>query len=74
MQVDGKAYRSIWLAEDGIGVEIIDQTLLPFQFKVVRLDTVEQAMEAISRMLVRGAPLIGATAAYGICVGRLSGC
>jgi methylthioribose-1-phosphate isomerase len=69
VQVDGKAYRSIWLAEDGIGVEIIDQTLLPFQFKVVRLDTVEQAMEAISRMLVRGAPLIGATAAYGICLG-----
>ena len=52
-----------------MGVEIIDQTLLPFQFKVVRLDTLEQAMAAISRMLVRGAPLIGATAAYGICLG-----
>ena len=52
-----------------MGVEIIDQTLLPFQFKVARLDTIEQAMEAISRMLVRGAPLIGATAAYGLCLG-----
>ncbi|MGD9948547.1 MAG: S-methyl-5-thioribose-1-phosphate isomerase [Desulfobulbus sp.] len=69
MKVNGEAYRSIWLAKDGRGVEIIDQTLLPFQFKVVRLDTVEQAMDAISRMLVRGAPLIGATAAYGICLG-----
>ncbi|MDD2462996.1 MAG: S-methyl-5-thioribose-1-phosphate isomerase [Desulfobulbus sp.] len=69
MKVNGKAYRSIWLAKDGIGVEIIDQTLLPFQFRVVRLDTVEQAMDAIRRMLVRGAPLIGATAAYGICLG-----
>lgn len=69
MKVNGQAYRSIWLAADGLGVEIIDQTLLPFQFKVVRLDTIEQAMEAISRMLVRGAPLIGATAAYGLCLG-----
>lgn len=69
MNVDGTSYRSIWLAADGVGVEIIDQTLLPFQFKVVRLDSVEQAMAAISRMLVRGAPLIGATAAYGLCLG-----
>lgn len=69
MKVNGKIYRSIWLAADGVGVEIIDQTLLPFQFKVVRLDTIEQVMEAISRMLVRGAPLIGATAAYGVCLG-----
>ncbi len=63
MKVNGQAYRSIWLAADGVGVEIIDQTLLPFQFKVARLDTIEQTMEAISRMLLRGAPLIGATAA-----------
>jgi methylthioribose-1-phosphate isomerase len=67
--VNGKTYRSIWLAADGVGVEIIDQTRLPFRFVVVRLDTVEEAMDAISRMLVRGAPLIGATAAYGICLG-----
>lgn len=73
MQVEGKAYRSIWLAADGIGVEIIDQTLLPFRFEVVRLETAEQAMKAISRMQVRGAPLIGATAAYGICLGLRRG-
>ncbi len=69
MIVNGKTYRSIWLAADGVGVEIIDQTRLPFRFVVVRLNTVEEAMDAISRMLVRGAPLIGATAAYGICLG-----
>jgi methylthioribose-1-phosphate isomerase len=69
LKVDGQAYRSIWLAADGVGVEIIDQTELPFRFAVVRLETLEEAMAAISRMLVRGAPLIGATAAYGICLG-----
>lgn len=69
MKVNGQAYRSIWLAADGIGVEIIDQTQLPFRFVVVRLESVEEAMAAISQMLVRGAPLIGATAAYGICLG-----
>ena len=69
MQVDGREYRSIWLAADGVGVEIIDQTRLPFVFDVVRLDRVQEAMDAISHMQVRGAPLIGATAAYGICLG-----
>ncbi|MDR2550811.1 MAG: S-methyl-5-thioribose-1-phosphate isomerase [Desulfobulbus sp.] len=69
MQVNGQAYRSIWLAADGMGVEIIDQTQLPFRFQVLRLDRLEDAAEAISRMLVRGAPLIGATAAYGLCLG-----
>jgi len=69
VKVNGQAYRSIWLAADGVGVEIIDQTQLPFRFKVVRLETLDEAMTAVSRMLVRGAPLIGATAAYGICLG-----
>jgi methylthioribose-1-phosphate isomerase len=69
VQVYGKSYRSIWLAEDGVGVEIIDQTRLPFQLEIVRLERLEEAMAAISQMLVRGAPLIGATAAYGICLG-----
>ncbi|NLX19563.1 MAG: S-methyl-5-thioribose-1-phosphate isomerase, partial [Desulfobulbus sp.] len=69
MKVNGREYRSIWLADDGIGVEIIDQTRLPFHFVTVRLNTLAEAMDAISRMLVRGAPLIGATAAYGICLG-----
>ena len=69
MKVNGQAYRSIWLAPDGVGVEIIDQTRLPFRFEVVRLDGLEEAMAAISGMQVRGAPLIGATAAYGLCLG-----
>ena len=73
MKVNGQAYRSIWLAADGVGVEIIDQTQLPFRFVVARLDTLEEAATAISRMLVRGAPLIGATAAYGVCLGLRSG-
>ena len=69
MKVDGKPYRSIWLAEDGWSVDIIDQTRLPHEFRVVKLETLDQAAHAIRAMLVRGAPLIGATAAYGICLG-----
>lgn len=66
MNIDGKNYRSIWLAEDGQAVEIIDQTLLPHEFTVRRLENVEAAADAIATMRVRGAPLIGATAAYGV--------
>ena len=73
MLVDGKAYRSIWLAADGKTVEIIDQTLLPFQFQVARLASLGDAARAIRDMQVRGAPLIGATAAYGVWLGLLQG-
>jgi methylthioribose-1-phosphate isomerase len=73
LQVDGQEYRSIWLAADGVGVEIIDQTRLPFTFVVVRLDRLREATDAIKNMQVRGAPLIGATAAYGICLGLREG-
>jgi methylthioribose-1-phosphate isomerase len=66
MKVNGTPYRSIWLNEDGWSVAIIDQTRLPHEFIVKAIDCVEQAAEAISRMRVRGAPLIGATAAYGV--------
>ncbi|MFC1696473.1 S-methyl-5-thioribose-1-phosphate isomerase [Pseudomonadota bacterium] len=66
MKVDGKPYRSIWLNRDGWSVDIIDQTLLPHQFHIRTLQTVEDAAEAIRSMRVRGAPLIGATAAYGM--------
>ncbi len=66
MKVDGVPYRTIWLADDGWAVEIIDQTRLPFDFVTVRLETVDDAAVAIKDMLVRGAPLIGATAAYGM--------
>lgn len=65
MKIGGKHYRTIWLAEDGQTVEIIDQTKLPFTFEVVQLTSMVEAATAITDMLVRGAPLIGATAAYG---------
>jgi len=66
MKVDGKPYRTIWLADDGWAVEIIDQTKLPHAFIVVRLEDLQTACTAIRDMWVRGAPLIGATAAYGM--------
>jgi methylthioribose-1-phosphate isomerase len=66
MRVDGKAWRPIWLEADGWRVGIIDQTRLPFEFVTVALETVDDAARAIRDMLVRGAPLIGATAAYGM--------
>jgi methylthioribose-1-phosphate isomerase len=66
MKVDGRHFRSIWLEPDGWSVGAIDQRLLPHEFAVARLTSVEEAAEAIRSMLVRGAPLIGATAAYGV--------
>ncbi len=66
MKVDGRHYRTIWPAADGWAVEIIDQTRLPFDFAVRRLETLADAADAIKTMRVRGAPLIGATAAYGM--------
>lgn len=66
MNIDGKPYRTIWLGEDGVSAEIIDQTKLPFVLEIVALRTLDDAAGAISTMQVRGAPLIGATAAYGV--------
>jgi len=66
MKIEGKAYRTIWLADDARSVQVIDQTRLPFAFEVVTLTTVNDAASAIRDMTVRGAPLIGATAAYGV--------
>jgi methylthioribose-1-phosphate isomerase len=66
MRVNGRPYRTLWPGADGASVEIIDQTRLPHAFAIVRLGTVEEAAHAIRAMLVRGAPLIGATAAYGL--------
>jgi len=65
MKVNGIPYRSIWAAPDG-RVQIIDQTRLPHDFVIVDLATMEQAAIAIRDMWVRGAPLIGATAAWGM--------
>jgi methylthioribose-1-phosphate isomerase len=66
MKVDGKYIRSIWLGPDGWTVSAIDQRRLPHDFVVAQLTTCESAADAIRSMLVRGAPLIGATAAYGM--------
>ena len=68
MKVDGKAMRSIWVEPDGWSLGVIDQTALPHRFATARLATLEQAAQAIRGMVIRGAPLIGATAAYGICL------
>ncbi len=68
MKVRGVAYRSIWPDPDAAGVQIIDQTRLPHELALVRLDGLEAAAEAIRAMRVRGAPLIGVTAAYGLCL------
>ncbi len=65
MKVDGVPYRSIWVNDDGWSVDIIDQTQLPHAFVINNLQTLNAACIAIRDMQVRGAPLIGATAAYG---------
>src|SRR5262249_29481588 len=66
MKIDGKQMRTIWVEDDGASVGIIDQTELPHRFVVKRLTSVEDAGHAIKTMQVRGAPLIGAAAAYGV--------
>lgn len=66
MKVDGKHFRSIWLEPDGWSVAAIDQRRLPHEFVVARMANAADAGDAIRSMLVRGAPLIGATAAYGV--------
>jgi hypothetical protein len=68
MQVNGKPMRTIWLEPDGASVGVIDQTALPHRFATVRLTTLDDAARAIISMQVRGAPLIGAAAAYGMCL------
>lgn len=66
MKIDGKPYRTIWPGDDGASVVVIDQTRLPHALATATLRTVEDAARAILTMQVRGAPLIGATAAYGL--------
>jgi methylthioribose-1-phosphate isomerase len=72
MKVDGRHFRSIWLEPDGWSVGAIDQRRLPHEFVVARIDNAEAAASAIRTMLVRGAPLIGATAAYGVALAMRS--
>src|SRR5450759_2131579 len=66
MKVGDRHRRSIWLEPDGWSLSAIDQRKLPHNFVVVRLATCDAAANAIRSMLVRGAPLIGATAAFGM--------
>src|SRR5580692_2663761 len=68
MKVGGQSMRTIWLEPDGWSVGVIDQTALPHRLATARLTTLTEAAHAIRAMVIRGAPLIGATAAYGICL------
>jgi methylthioribose-1-phosphate isomerase len=72
MNVKGKHYRTIWPTADGRGVEIIDQRFLPHEFHIETLTSVKDVATAIRDMWVRGAPLIGATAAYGVAIATLA--
>jgi methylthioribose-1-phosphate isomerase len=65
MKVNGQHTRTIWVEADGT-VGTIDQTVLPHRYATIRLETLADAARAIKSMQVRGAPLIGAAAAYGI--------
>ena len=69
MKVSGRSYRTIWVNADGWGVDVIDQRWLPHAFRVATLRSVGEAATAIRAMWVRGAPLIGAAAAYGVALG-----
>ena len=66
MRIDGRDTRTIWLGEDGTAVVVIDQRALPHRFALRTLRSDAEAAEAIADMTVRGAPLIGATGAYGL--------
>ena len=68
MLIDGKWMCSVWIEPDGWSVGIIDQTKLPHAMATVRLATLADVVHAISAMQTRGAPLIGAVAAYGLCL------
>jgi len=69
MKVDGVPYRAVWYVPDADEVRIIDQRWLPHEFRVATLDTLAEFAAAIREMWVRGAPLIGATASYGVARG-----
>jgi methylthioribose-1-phosphate isomerase len=68
LKVHGRHYRTLWPGADGASLEIIDQTRLPHEFAVARLGSLDEVAHAIRTMRVRGAPLIGAAAAYGLCL------
>jgi methylthioribose-1-phosphate isomerase len=68
LKVGERHYHTIWLNDDGHAVDIIDQRWLPHEFRIATLKTVEDVATAIRDMWVRGAPLIGVTAAYGVAI------
>jgi methylthioribose-1-phosphate isomerase len=71
MQINGKECRTIWLSKDNKYIEIIDQRFLPFEFKIEQIKSVSEMAIAIKDMHLRGAPLIGAAAGYGIYLATL---
>ncbi|MAR07387.1 MAG: S-methyl-5-thioribose-1-phosphate isomerase [Cyanobium sp. NAT70] len=66
MNINGQPWKTIWLEPDGSGVGVIDQRVLPHRFEIKKLSTQHDAFDAIRSMVVRGAPLIGVTGAYGL--------
>jgi methylthioribose-1-phosphate isomerase len=74
MNVDGQPYRTIWLDDDRVSVCVIDQTRLPHRFEVARWRSVQDVAAGIRNMVVRGAPLIGAAAAYGMALAMQEDC
>jgi methylthioribose-1-phosphate isomerase len=66
MKIDGRHYRAVWPLPEGDAIEVIDQTRLPHEFATRRVADLDAAAAAIKTMVVRGAPLIGACAAYGL--------
>lgn len=66
MKIGDKHYRSLWWDENQQVLQIIDQRRLPYEFQIINVETTQDYLDAISQMRVRGAPLIGATAAYGM--------
>ena len=67
MRIQGNAWETVWETADGRAIEVIDQRRLPHEFITLRLDDVAAVTEAIRSMVIRGAPLIGAVAGYGVC-------
>ena len=73
MRIGAKAFRTIWPGSDAASVQIIDQTRLPHEFEIISIKTASEAAHAIKNMQVRGAPLIGVTAAYGLALAMRAG-
>ena len=73
MRIGGKTFRTIWPGSDAASVQIIDQTRLPHEFEIISIKTASEAARAIKDMQVRGAPLVGVTAAYGLALAMRAG-